>query len=313
MLQWKGRQIQASVREVDEHGADYLDEVPTEYGDTEPVSNEEDYSIAVEFPGEEEIKLMRIPKGNEWAFFETFINVKLGENEWIAGFDDGISAVPWDASDRAPRPGQRVRVFWIKEKVKKEKEAIREERVKDVTQVVFSKPKPASAAHTVREGGTAVPMETIHKKGQQPLSLKSEQQRRFVEEERRQRSERFKKAKLELSEIMDCKELKRMIWVKLARKKGIPYFEEPLILEAWPTESIENTPPQLLHLPNKPIRTEDRRSMLPIGARWKDSFHWDMVSKEVELVSADMMDPGARYIPDTNSLAQTGCLGITRR
>jgi hypothetical protein len=172
----------------------HSDEVPTEYGDTEPVSNEEDYTIAVEFPGEEEIKLMRIPKGNEWAFFETFVTVKLGENERIAGFDDGLCGVPWDANDRVPRPGQRVRIFWVKERVKAEKEVIREEKIKEVTHVIFSRPKPTQA-HPVRAGGKVVPMESFHKKVQQPLSLKSEQQRRKVQEELKQRTERPKKAK----------------------------------------------------------------------------------------------------------------------
>jgi hypothetical protein len=68
----------------------HLDEVPTEDGTTEPVSNEADYSIAVEFPGHDKIRLMRIPKGNEWAFFESFVSAKLGEDKWIAGFDDGL-------------------------------------------------------------------------------------------------------------------------------------------------------------------------------------------------------------------------------
>jgi hypothetical protein len=130
----------------------HLDEVPTEEGATEPVSNEEDYSIGVEFPGDEEIRLVRISKGNEWAFFDTFVSVKLGEDEWIAGFDDRFGGVPWDANDRVPRPGQRVRIFWVKEKVKEEKETVRKEKVKEITQVTFSKPKPAQA-HPVRAGG----------------------------------------------------------------------------------------------------------------------------------------------------------------
>jgi hypothetical protein len=88
-----------------------LDEVPTEYGDTEPVSNEEDYSIAVELPGEEEIKLMRMPKGNEWAFFESSMNVKLGENQWIARWADDFGIAAWQNRSQMPRPGKRVEVF----------------------------------------------------------------------------------------------------------------------------------------------------------------------------------------------------------
>jgi hypothetical protein len=130
----------------------HLDEVPTEEGLTEPVSNDEDYSIAVEFPGDEEIRLMRIPRGNEWAFFETFVSTKLGADKWIAGFYDGLQEVPWDTADRVPRPGQRVRIFWIKEETKWDKKGMKEEKLREITQVIFSRPKTADA-HPVMAGG----------------------------------------------------------------------------------------------------------------------------------------------------------------
>jgi hypothetical protein len=164
------------------YGDWHLDEVPTEDGSTEPVSNEEDYSIAVEFPGDEEIRLMRIPKGEEWAFFDTFVRVKLGEDELIAAFDEGFGGGPWQGNDRLPRPGQRVRVFWIKEKVKEERKIAREEKTKEFTQAIFSRPKlkqihpeneivmKEADVHPTEAGGKFVPMEKIHIKEQQPLS-----------------------------------------------------------------------------------------------------------------------------------------------
>jgi hypothetical protein len=144
----------------------HLDEVPTEDGSTEPVSNDEDYSIAVEFPGDEDIRLMRFPKGNEWAFFDTFVNAKLGENKWIAAFDDGFGGEPWQDNSRVPRPGQRVGVFWVKEEVKEEEKVAREEKIQKFTQAIFSRPRSlktteetmSSTDHSTEAGGKSDPM-----------------------------------------------------------------------------------------------------------------------------------------------------------
>jgi hypothetical protein len=125
-------------------------------------------------------------------------------------------------------------------------------------------------------------MESIHKEGQQTLSLKSEQQRRKVEEELKQRSERFKKAKQDLEERMDSEEFKRMRWVKLARKKGIPYFEEPSSPKAFPIPSIKSTPVWMTGHPTNERREEEGKIRGSFGSRRKDSFQWDLISREVD-------------------------------
>jgi hypothetical protein len=93
---------------------------------------------------------------NVSLFICAYVSSILGVDKWIAGFDDGLQPVPWDTKDRVPKPGRRVRVFWIKEEVKKEEKEVREEILRDFTQVIFSRPKPADA-HPVRAGGKSVP------------------------------------------------------------------------------------------------------------------------------------------------------------
>jgi hypothetical protein len=66
---------------------------------------------------------------------------------------------------------------------------------------------------------------------------------------------------------MDSEEFKRMRWAKLARKRGIPYFEEPTTLETVPIDSIEIPQVQLLQHEIKVFRTEDQRSRLISGSR----------------------------------------------
>jgi hypothetical protein len=92
--------------------------------------------------------------------------------------------------------------------------------------------EPDLADHPIGTGGIVVPIEKIHIEEQQPLSPKSEHQCRILEEELKQRSERFRKAKSDLAKRMESEEFKHMRWVKLRRKKGIPYLESPATLEA---------------------------------------------------------------------------------
>jgi hypothetical protein len=208
-----------------------LDEVPTEDGSIESLVNDKDFSIAVEFPGDEEIRLMRIPRGNEWAFFDTFVSVKLGQDKWIAGFDDGVEVIPWQDQEQVPRPEQRVRIFWVKEEIKDKELEAREEKKREFTQAIISRPKPA-VAHPEGAGSKAVPMQKMPERERQPLSPMSDHKSQ-------QRSERFRQAKADLEVRMETDDFKKMRWVKSARKKGIPYFEAPPALEPIAVPTID--------------------------------------------------------------------------
>jgi hypothetical protein len=236
----------------------------------------------------EEIRLMRIPRGNEWDYFDAYVSSILGLDKWIAGFDDGLQAIPWEAGGQVPRPGQRVRVFWVKEAVKPEKKEMREEKLKKVTQVILSRPKPADA-HPIRAGGKSVPLQQMQFREQKPLSLKSERKPRFTEEDLKQRSERFNQAKADLEAPMSTEEFKKMRWVKLARKKGIPYFEEPATLQPTPTLSIECEPTKTISTsPDKFFDKKLSEDRAWLGKEWKEEYTWDLVSREVALVWNDV-------------------------
>jgi hypothetical protein len=88
---------------------------------------------------------------------------------------------------------------------------------------------------------------------------------------------------------MDSEESKRMRWVKSARKKGIPYFEEPAQLKAFPILSIKSTPIGTLEHPSDERREKDEKLIESFGSRWKDSFQWDQVSREVEQARSRVM------------------------
>jgi hypothetical protein len=70
---------------------------------------------------------------------------------------------------------------------------------------------------------------------------------------------------------MNTPGFKLMRWVKLTRKKGIPYFEDPPILEAIPIHSIDYKPlPMLIHPP---------KDMFMQGKIWTDDLQWDLASR----------------------------------
>jgi hypothetical protein len=96
----------------------------------------------------------------------------LGEHKWVVGFQEEI----WKHHTRAPRPGQRVDVFWIKDLPKEAPKRIRrDERVRQIEQLVFSKPiEEQLTNHPEGTGGNNVPLELIQIKVRQPLPLKGE-------------------------------------------------------------------------------------------------------------------------------------------
>jgi hypothetical protein len=141
---------------------------------------------------------------------------------------------------------------------------------------------------------------------QQPLSLKSEPKPRFSEEDLKQRSERFRQARADLEARMSTDEFKKMKWAKLARKKGIPYFDPPVSLEPSPIAEIKAEPMKLMsgqfsgqsstNSVSEPQVTSTssfrfvtsqesplERDKRFIGRDWKEDYTWDLVSREVAL------------------------------
>jgi hypothetical protein len=118
---------------------------------------------------------------------------------------------------------------------------------------------------------------------QQPLPLKGDQKPKTTEEDLKQRSARFRQAKSDLEARMNSDEFKKMRWVKLARKKGIPYFDEPSTLSPFPIESIDSTPMKMVEIGKQldnPQRTKDQTLLM---WDWKEEYAWDLVSREVAL------------------------------
>jgi hypothetical protein len=209
---------------------------------------------------------LQIPRGIEWAYFDAYVSSVVGFDNWIAGFYDGFQPVPWDSRDRVPRPGRRVRVFGIKEESKTEKKEIRKETMKEIAHVVLARPNPADA-HPVRAGGKSVPLQKMQLREQQPLSLKSVRKERFTEEDLRQRSERLRQAKSDLESRMNSEEFKKMRWVKLARKKGIPYFEDLPTLDPTPTLAIECEEVKLVTIRSPIYEHPDQMTLGRIGRK----------------------------------------------
>jgi hypothetical protein len=77
--------------------------------------------------------------------------------------------------------------------------------------------------------------------------------------------------------------------VKLARKKGIPYFEPPIDLNSVPLEVIECPVIPLLTL--KPMANPMEAEIKRFGKYWDDNFQWDLVSKRVAEVRMSIEDP----------------------
>jgi hypothetical protein len=87
---------------------------------------------------------------------------------------------------------------------------------------------------------------------------------------------------------MSTESFQLMRWVKLARKKGIPYFEPPVSLDPVPLESIKCPKHPMLKL--TPIDATREVEKKKFGSYWNDCFHWDLVSKRVIEVKMQIED-----------------------
>jgi hypothetical protein len=60
--------------------------VPDGEGGEELIANEKDCSIVHQMPEEEKKRLVRIPWGAEWPFFNQLIDIMIGDHQCVAGF-----------------------------------------------------------------------------------------------------------------------------------------------------------------------------------------------------------------------------------
>jgi hypothetical protein len=92
-----------------------------------------------------------------------------------------------------------------------------------------------------------------------------------------------------LENLFSSEHFKLNTWVKLARKKGIPYFEPPVKIDPGPIESIEYSvlKPFSLCPQADTFAVEKAR----LGKYWDDSFKWDLVSRKVAEVRKTIEDP----------------------
>jgi hypothetical protein len=67
-----------------------------------PVADEDGFYVLVEFPNKKGNTLLQLPRGSEWAYFESLVSTELGEDKWIAALTDGIQPLPWEDDTHAP-------------------------------------------------------------------------------------------------------------------------------------------------------------------------------------------------------------------
>jgi hypothetical protein len=89
-------------------------------------------------------------------------------------------------------------------------------------------------------------------------------------------------ARTPLAIRMESEEFKKMRWVKLARKKGIPYFDDLPTLDPVPIESIECKPVKMCQLNSDPWEDPDiRKDRLLLAKEWDESYVWDYSTRKV--------------------------------
>jgi hypothetical protein len=66
--------------------------VPDGEGGVEAIANERDYSIVIQMPEETDKRLVRIPRGAEWAFVKQLMDNTIGVHQWYANLCGNI----WD-------------------------------------------------------------------------------------------------------------------------------------------------------------------------------------------------------------------------
>jgi hypothetical protein len=60
---------------------------------------------------DQDILMLQVPKGCEWAYFVAFMDSRLGEDEWVAGVLEGGAIIPWSKADFVPKKFQLIQVL----------------------------------------------------------------------------------------------------------------------------------------------------------------------------------------------------------
>jgi hypothetical protein len=78
--------------------------------------NSDDPYITVDAPFSNELLSLQVPKGNEWAYFTAFMDSRLGEGKWVAGFNRGGEIIPWVEAKFTTKRYQVINVMRTEEK-----------------------------------------------------------------------------------------------------------------------------------------------------------------------------------------------------
>jgi hypothetical protein len=222
-----------------------------------------------------------------------------GQHEWVAGFLGQI----WNDGSRTPIQGQIVDVHWVDKQERPlseqvssvdswgelTKEVREETRQKDFEEqlrknkgldsLTFIMSRTKSADVSSKEmGDKSELVEENHNSVQQPLPPE-DRTTKWVKQATQYPNIRIRDKIFSLQEKMSTPEFQRMRWVKLARKKSISCFEPPDTLEATPVLSIDYKRHPMLMIP--PREMTHMKRAIDLGRNWRESFHWDLVSRRV--------------------------------
>jgi hypothetical protein len=210
-------------------------------------------------PEERKNRSVRIPKGLKWPYFKQLMDNQIGEYQWVAGFastEFEEKKYIWKNGARAPLPGQMVFVHWLYDEEKRAedpaasantnefwnrmaetvKEDCRRKREMQMQRrLEQSRPNLSSLGDimsraTMTEvsstemGGNTGPLQKCKVMVQAPLPP-DDKTVKFVPERTEYPKIPFEDLVHMLKINLSSPEHQRLTWAKLARMKGIPYFE----------------------------------------------------------------------------------------
>jgi hypothetical protein len=135
--------------------------------------------------------------------------------------------------------------------------------------------------YPIRMGGKSVPLQKMLIGEQEPLSLNGSHMLGSIDEDLKQRSARFKQAKLTLEAHMDSEQFKSTRKTELA--KQIPLLEALPILTPVLTEPIKAEPVKMFKYERPPELSQLDKDKMKLGEDLKEEFAWDLVAREIAL------------------------------
>jgi hypothetical protein len=158
------------------------------------------------------------------------------------------------------------------------------ERMERVTPVRKKIPLKISLAdaHHLGMGGKFVPLQPMQFREQQPLSLTSAHTPGSADEDLKQRSKRFKQAKIDLDEWMSSDAGRSARTRAAARDTDFPSFSASPSLSPVPIEEIKTEQLTMLSIVTEPWEDPDilgDRRLLK--EEWEERFIWDYTARKV--------------------------------